>query len=578
MAKANSTMASGIPAAAYIRMSGRQQDKSPAEQRAEITKLAAREGFSIVNCFTDEAITGDSSTDTRAGLAALLTAAKAGDFRVVLAWHTNRISREDPMDAIVFYNQLRKAGVGLHTCCEGAIDLEDFAKQLLLFVGQKASNDYLIELSAKTLRGKIANAKAGGRNGGRAIFGLDRGLFDSTGHLVRRLLPGEHIHMAGHRVQLLPSTDKTKIEAVRFAFQRFDTADIGLRDLAREMEAKGYPSPTGRGWTHENLGKLFKTAAYVGTSRWGSFRRGKYHVSQGEEIVPIDKTSAPVNWRKKPEEDLIVKEKASEGIIPKALFKRVQAKRNAQERRLSRGTRHADYPLTGLIFCEHCGEPMHGTGKAVRNRGRRLRYICSTYASFGPRSLRNTTCGHHIIDAQRVLGWLVHALQKTFLGPGRDALVQEIKKQLRSQAKATRGDVERLEKRAADLDREVGRLVKAIRTVDAAEVVEELAIVRTERDRVKTELAQAGRLTDPMDVDAEAERIADTMLNLGDRLTDADPAILRETLRQFVARITCRWGYKKPGKRASYPFLEGKVELRPKTPFSVCGVVATSST
>ena len=32
------------PAAGYIRMSGRTQDKSPAEQRAEITKLATREG------------------------------------------------------------------------------------------------------------------------------------------------------------------------------------------------------------------------------------------------------------------------------------------------------------------------------------------------------------------------------------------------------------------------------------------------------------------------------------------------------------------------------------------------------
>jgi DNA invertase Pin-like site-specific DNA recombinase len=567
-----------IPAAAYIRMSGRQQEKSPDEQRAEITKLATREGFSVVEWFADEAITGDSSTEDRAGLAAMLNAAKAGKFKVIVAWHTNRISREDPMDAIVLYNQLRKAGVGLHTCCEGAIDLDDFAKQLLLFVNQKGNKDYLIEHSAKTLRGKIANAKAGGRNGGRAIFGLDRGLFDSTGHLVRRLLPGEHVHMAGHRVQLLPSTDKMKIDAVRFAFQRFDTADIGLRDLAREMEAKGYPSPTGRGWTHENLGKLFKTAAYVGTSRWGSLRRGKYHVSQGDEIVAIDKTSAPVNWRKKPEEDLIVKEKASEGIIPKALFKRVQAKRNAQERRLSRGTRHADYPLTGLIFCEHCGEPMHGTGKAVRNRGRRLRYICSTYASFGPRSLRNTTCGHHIIDAQRVLGWLVWKLQEVYLGPGRDVLVKEIRRQLAGEAKTSAADRARLEKRAGDLDREVSRLVKAIRTVDAAELVEELQIVRGERDRVRAELAQAGRLTDPLDLDAEAERIADSLSAIGEQLTTEDPAILREVLRQFVARITCRWGYKKPGKRASYPFLEGKVELRPQTPFSVCGVVATTWT
>src|SRR5208282_5836232 len=145
-------------------MSGRQQDKSPAEQRDEITKLAVREGYRIVLWFTDEAITGDSSTETRAGLADLLTAAKAGKFKVVLAWHTNRISREDPMDAVVFYNRLRKAGVGLHTCAEGAIDLDSFTAQLLLFVNQKASNDFLIELSAKSLRGKIANAKAGGFN------------------------------------------------------------------------------------------------------------------------------------------------------------------------------------------------------------------------------------------------------------------------------------------------------------------------------------------------------------------------------------------------------------------------------
>ena len=42
--------------------------------------------------------------------------------------HEELAQREDPMDALVFYNQLRKAGVGLITCCEGRIDLEDFGK------------------------------------------------------------------------------------------------------------------------------------------------------------------------------------------------------------------------------------------------------------------------------------------------------------------------------------------------------------------------------------------------------------------------------------------------------------------
>jgi hypothetical protein len=102
-------------------------------------------------------------------------------------------------------------------------------------------------------------------------------------------------------------------------------------------------------------------------------------------------------------------------------------------------------------------------------------------------------------------------------------LVKEIKSQLSTQAKASHVDVARLEKRAAELDREVGRLVKAIRTIDAAELVEELQIVRAERDRIRAELAQAGKFTDALDLDAEAERIADTMLDLGEQLTDAAP-------------------------------------------------------
>ena len=72
------------------------------------------------------------------------------------------------MDGIALYNVLRKAGVGLISCCEGAIDLDDFAKQLLLFIGQKGNHDFLTELSAKSLRGKLANAREGRWNGGRA--------------------------------------------------------------------------------------------------------------------------------------------------------------------------------------------------------------------------------------------------------------------------------------------------------------------------------------------------------------------------------------------------------------------------
>ena len=73
------------PAAACIRMSGRTQDKSPLSSARRSPGPLSGEGRQVVDWFTDEAITGDSSTSSRPGLAALLHGAQAGAFKVVLA-------------------------------------------------------------------------------------------------------------------------------------------------------------------------------------------------------------------------------------------------------------------------------------------------------------------------------------------------------------------------------------------------------------------------------------------------------------------------------------------------------------
>ena len=440
-----------------------------------------------------------------------------------------------------------------------------------LFVNQKASNDFLVEMSAKTLRGRIANAKAGGHNGGPAIYGMDRGLFDEHGNLVRRLQLGEYVRQAGHRVRLLPGTDQAKIDAMRFAFDRFDTADLSFRALARELEAKGFPSPGGTGWTQCNVSRLLRTKAYAGTAEWGATSWGKYHTARGEDIIPTGNGKQRKN-RKKPQEDAIAVENAHEGIVPLDLFNRVQ--RKLPQPKPYQPKRKADYPLAGLIFCGHCGKPMHGHTQHAKNEDRQYdytQYICSTYANHGPDG--EHACGRNPIDAQRVLGWLTHKLQEVYLGPGRDALVQEVKKQLKAQPKANSNDLERLQKRAAELEKEVNRLVKAIRTIDAAELVEELSLVQAERGRVKAQLAEASKLTNPVDVDTEAERIADGLWEVGQHLNDGDPAIVREVLKQFVSRITCRWERKRVRSR----LIGGTVELRSQTPFSDFAVVAQAS-
>ena len=581
MASSDSTHGKLIPAACYVRMSGKSQEKSPAEQRAELTKLATKENCHVVKWFSDQAVSGDTNTGARPGLAALLRGAQAGEFSVVLAWHTNRVSREDPMDALVFYNQLRKAGMGLVTSCEGRIDLEDFSKQLLLFVNQKGSNDYLKELSAKVVRGKIANAKAGGWNGGQAYYGMDRGLFGPAGNFVRRLAPGETATILGHCVRLMPSTDETRLAAIRHAFQRMDTADVALRQLARELEAKGYPSPRGGGWTGDTVARLLRTKAYIGTSRWGGASWGRYHRAVGEEIVPVTGNGSR-KAHPKPQEDAIEVEGTHQGIIDPDQFQRVQRKLGSQRKRHPT-QRRAEYPLRDLLICGHCGKPMDGYSTVKKGRNGHgpyhyHKYLCASYVKFGRDGIRNLTCGHQTIDAKAVLNWLVRALQEVFLGPGREVLVDEIRRELKAEAKSVGVDRKRLQARATELDREVSRLVKAIRTSDIPELVEELQATRTERQTVQDALRHAGRLQDGQSLEEEAEAVVDELWALGERLTDADPAVLREVLRQFVSRIECRWEPQatKSGQ-TRYQFSKGTVELREQTGFSVSGVLPCAS-
>jgi DNA invertase Pin-like site-specific DNA recombinase len=550
------------PAAAYIRMSGRLQDKSPKEQRAEIAKLAAGEGYRVVEWLSDEAITGDSTTDDRPGLAALLAGAKAGKFKVVLAWHTNRITREDPMDAIVFYNQLRKAGVNLHTCQEGAMDLDDFARQLLLFVNQKGSNDYLTELAAKTVRGKIAGAKTGARNGGYAPYGMDRGEFDASGKLVRRLKKGERAALENH-VRLLPGRDDRKLEAVRYAFRRFDAAHLSYHRLALELQGAGYPPPDGRRWTRNQVWRTLAQAAYAGINRWGTRTAGVYFRARLDEIVSCGNDNPKGMWRLKLPEDVLSVEAAWEPIVPTDLFERVN--RKVRPRGIKRRVANDRLPLAGLIVCANCGRNMTASSSYVKGRDGSAAYFYQTYLCGSYVYFRQ--CGHKSVSAGPLLAWLVARLREVYLGPSREALLAAIRAKLNGRKGPKGSALGQLRKRADGLDKQIKRLVTAIRTTDTPELVPELATVREERDALKARLEHARVFGEGRTPEEEAEQIADRVGKVCQRLTDKDPAIQREALRQLVVKIECRFGCK-PGKRNSYPLAGGRIFLRENGPFS----------
>jgi hypothetical protein len=134
---------------------------------------------------------------------------------------------------------------------------------------------------------------------------------------------------------------------------------------------------------------------------------------------------------------------------------------------------------------------------------------------------------------------------------------------LKARAKGGKDDAKMLESRLAELEREVGRLVKAIRTTDAPELAQELNNARADRDRVQAALEAAGRYATPQDLDRTAEQRADVLIRLGERLTDGDPAALREVFRQAIDRIECTWEHvPTPSGKTRCKLVEGEVLLK----------------
>jgi hypothetical protein len=189
-------------------------------------------------------------------------------------------------------------------------------------------------------------------------------------------------------------------------------------------------------------------------------------------------------------------------------------------------------------------------------------YVCSRYLRRHHDVTGEATCGHHGISADLLLRFVVRKLQEVYLGPGRAGLVEDIKAELRSQTKTSDSDAQRLEKRLAELDTEMGRLVKAIRYTDAPELVQALNEVRAERQSIQDALQRAGHLQAVEDFDQEAERLADGLWTMAERLDEGDPAVLREILTQAVARIECQWDHQEQGGRMRCLLIGGTVEFR----------------
>jgi DNA invertase Pin-like site-specific DNA recombinase len=329
-----------IRIALYARYSSEnQRDASIEDQLRQCRERAAREGWTVVETYSDRAISGSSMI--RAGIQALLADAQASRFDIVLSEALDRISR-DQEDVAAVFKRLRFAGVAIVTLSEGEINE--------LHVGLKGTMNalFLKDLSIKTHRGQRGRVEAGKSGSGRAAYGY---------RVIHRLdASGEPIR--GERAIV-----EDEAEVVRRIFREY-ASGRSPKQIAFQLNREGVPGPRNRSWIDATIRGnaaagvgILNNELYAGVLAWNRQR-----------FIKNPETGARIS-RVNPRSEWIRAEVPHLRIVDDALWRAVRERQrgisalfgpnlaNTREGRATRLhlTNRPATLLSGLITCGCCG-------------------------------------------------------------------------------------------------------------------------------------------------------------------------------------------------------------------------------
>lgn len=321
--------------AIYARYStDNQRDASIADQFRVCRAHAEKQGWQVVEEYSDHAISGSSLL--RSGVQALIADALEGRFKVVLAEAMDRLSR-DQEDIAGLYKRMAYADVRIVTLSEGEVSH--------LHVGLKGTMNalFLKDLADKTrrgLRGRVEMGKSGGGN----AYGYD---------VVKQFAPdGEPIR--GDR-----TINPAEADVVRRIFRDY-AAGKSPKSIATELNQEGIPAPSGGDWGFSTINGnakrgtgILNNEMYVGRLVWNRQRFIK------------DPDTGKRQARPNPESEWIVQEVPELRILEDDLWNAAKARQAAiklkraddgrQTENHFRDRRRPKYIFSGLTKCACCG-------------------------------------------------------------------------------------------------------------------------------------------------------------------------------------------------------------------------------
>ncbi|MFZ5745240.1 MAG: recombinase family protein [Pseudomonadota bacterium] len=444
----------------YARFSSTLQNaRSIEDQVALCRERCTREGWEVVDVFTDYAISGAAGIDeaARPGLNALLARVEGGGVDQVLAEATDRIARHQG-DAFAIRERITFAGARIFTLSDGEV-----TEITATFRGLMDAQ-FRKDLAAKVKRGQRGTITQK-----RAAAGIAYGYRSAN-----------RIEPDGKVLRGLREIDEEKAEVVRRIFRDY-AAGISPRAIAEALNVEGVPAPQSSG----GRGSFWRASTLYGDrKRKNGILQNRLYI--GELVFNRTRKVRDPKTRKalivaNPEEQWLVEPVPELRIIDDRLWQAAQTVLETGQQRRPEQARRPKHLLSGLCACGTCGGAW-----TIRGPNR---WGCSRNKEGGSAACANGRTISTAIMEQRVLA----GLQEQMLDPALvEIYVREYHLEHARRAKELSTDGDRLRRKHREASGRVERLVEAIAQGgdDFQEIRDALTKARADRDQVARELEQ----------------------------------------------------------------------------------------
>jgi DNA invertase Pin-like site-specific DNA recombinase len=420
-------------AAIYARFSTEKQSEASIEDQFRVCeRIAEREGLDVVYRYSDAAISG--GTAQRPGYRAMLSAARRGEFEVIVAEDSSRIWRElaEQWRALKELQDL-----GVHVVGHG-LDTRREESKILLAVNGAMAEGYRDEIARRTRRGLEGRAVAGHSTGGKA-YGYVSARDAATGRI---------------------EVNEAEAAVVRRIFEAY-AAGMSPRAIAAMLNADGVPSPgaswnrtvrRASGWLasaiHGDVTRgsgILNNRRYIGVVAWGraQWKRGA-----------ADSSKRRMRMNPKPLHEALDERLR---IVPQDLWERVKTRqestrlgvgkliRRGQRKRAPGAGRPGKYLFSGLLSCGVCNASF-----VLRNREH---YACASWWN-------GAACSNGInVPRGLVQDVMLAGLREDLSDP---QAIDEFERRVKAALRQSELPVPDHSRRIAQLEKEIGNLTDAI--------------------------------------------------------------------------------------------------------------------